>query len=189
MLEYIMPSIKHRSINVGDDLRVKMARIQWQKYDEQKRNKKNKNKEEIAKLVNGFLEQIGITINDNFNNNIKVKNEKEKTKGRISYFEIKNLSGILCEEDIVWIKFNKSGCISVVGVGCDIYFTQRTKEETSAGKINTFLRQEWDEESVLVFPLIGIEKLKFNRSDIESGIGNYLIANDVPILDYYSHNY
>ena len=26
-------------------------------------------------------------------------------------------------------------------------------------------------------------------SDIESGIGNYLIDNDVPILDYYSHNY
>lgn len=28
-----------------------------------------------------------------------------------------------------------------------------------------------------------------NRSDIESGIGNYLISQGIPILDYYSHNY
>ena len=189
MLEYIMPSIKHRSISTEDDLRVKMARIQLQKFEEQKREKKNKDKTEIAKLVNAFLKQLGITIDEKFDNEITVKSEEEKTKGRISYFEIKKSSGIKHKEDIVWIKFNKGECISVVGVGCDIYFTQRTKEETSAGKINTFLKQEWDEKFVLVFPLIGIEKLKFNRSDIESGIGNYLIANDVPILDYYSHNY
>ena len=49
---------------------------------------------------------------------------------------------------------------------------------------------EWDEGTVLVFPLINLKKLKdLDRSDIESGIGNYLIDNDVPILDYYSHNY
>lgn len=81
------------------------------------------------------------------------------------------------------------GCISVVGVGCDIYFTEKTKTTTSSGRINTYLEQEWDEEIVLVFPLIGIEQTSFNRSDIESGVGNYLIANGIPILDYYSHNY
>ena len=79
--------------------------------------------------------------------------------------------------------------ISVIGTGCDIYFTEKTKEETSAGKINIFLGQNWDETSVLVFPLKDLDKSKYSRSDIESGIGNYLIANDVPLLDYYSHNY
>lgn len=80
----------------------------------------------------------------------------------------------------------------MIGVGCDIQFTKKAKENTSAGKINTFLggENEWDEKHVLIFPLNGIEKLEeFNRSDIESGIGNYLIAKNVPILDYYSHNY
>lgn len=197
MLQYIMPSIMHRSVKSIDDLRVKMAVNQWEKFKKQRDNNQNKNKEEITTLVNIFLEQIGISINAEFNNIVKVKSKEEKIKGRISYTDIKQQSGISCKEDIVWIKFNRSGCISVVGVGCDIYFTSKTKEETSAGKINIFLKQleadeehEWDEESILVFPLIGLNKLEgIDRSDIESGIGNYLIANDVPILDYYSHNY
>ena len=189
MLRYVMPSIRHRSINTEDDLRVKMAEIQWKKFEEQKCNKQNKDKAAIVKLVNEFLEKIGIYINDKFDNNVKVKSAEEKNRGRISYSDIKKESGIICKEDIVWIKLNTNGCISVIGVGCDIYFTQKTKLKTSAGKINTFLKQEWDEESVLVFPLIGLDKLSFSRSDIESGIGNYLIANDIPILDYYSHNY
>ena len=189
MMEYIMPSIGHRSINTKDDLRVKMAQIQLEKFKEQELKKENKDKTAIIKLVNEFLEKIGIAINEEFDNEVEVKKAEDKSRGRISYNNIKKQSGIIYKEDIVWIKFNTNKCISVIGVGCDIYFTQKTKEETSAGKINTFLEQEWDEESVLVFPLIGLDKLSFNRSDIESGIGNYLIANDVPILDYYSHNY
>ena len=190
MLQYIMPSIKHRSVNTKDDLRVKMAERQWNKFKNQKENNQNKDKKAIIKLVNRYLKQIGIGINAEIDNEVEVKPEEEKTKGRISYFDIRQKSGISCKEDIVWIKFNKSGCISVVGTGCDIYFTPKTKAETSAGKINTFLEQEWDEDYVLVFPLIGLKHLEgFDRSDIESGIGNYLIANDVPILDYYSHNY
>lgn len=172
-----------------DDLRVKMAKEQWNKFKKQKINNQNDYKEMIITLVNEFLERIGIGINTEFNNDVEVKSGEERIKGRISYFAIKQKSGILCKEDIVWIKFNKSGCISVVGVGCDIYFTQKAKVETSAGKINAFLKQEWDEESVLIFPLINLDKLSFNRSDIESGVGNYLIANEIPILDYYSHNY
>lgn len=27
------------------------------------------------------------------------------------------------------------------------------------------------------------------RGDIERGVGNYLISKNVPILDFYSHNY
>ena len=197
MMQYIMPSIKHRGVNEKDDLRVKMAKYQWDKFKEQRDNNQNMNKEEIVRLVNTFLEQVGISINDKFDNIVMVKPQEENTKGRISYWDIKRKSDISCKENIVWIKFNKSGCISVIGVGCDIFFTEKAKRETSAGRINAFLKQmdeheeyEWDEESVLVFPLIGLNDLKeYDRSDIESGIGNFLIANDVPILDYYSHNY
>lgn len=189
MLQYIMPSIKHRRVLGKNDLRVKMAEKQLDRFQEQKANNESKNKKEIIELVNTFLKLIGIGINPEFNNEVEVKSEKETSKGRISYFDIKHQAGISCKEDIVWIKFNKCGCISVVGVGCDIYFTPKTKSTTSSGKINEYLKQEWDEESVLVFPLIGLDKLDFDRSDIESGIGNYLITNEVPILDYYSHNY
>lgn len=189
MLQYIVPSIKHRRVLGKEDLRVKMANEQLLKFQRQQAKQQNKDKEDIVGLVNTFLKKIGIEIKPGFNNVVKVKSTKETNKGRVSYFAIKQQTGISSKEDIVWIKFNKNGCISVVGVGCDIYFTSKTKETTSSGKINKYLKQEWDEESVLVFPLIGLDKLELDRSDIESGIGNYLIANDIPILDYYSHNY
>lgn len=200
MMKYIMPSIKHRGVNGVDDLRVKMAVEQWNKFKKQKSNGQNKDKKQIIALVNCFLKQIGIGVNAKFGNEWPVANGEKRTQRRISYSDIKEKSGIDHKEDIVWVKFNKSGCVSVVGVGCDIYFTQKAKDETSAGKINSFLKQlnqdenpenyEWDEGTVLVFPLINLKKLKdLDRSDIESGIGNYLIDNDVPILDYYSHNY
>lgn len=189
MLEYIMPSVKHRRVLEENDLRVKMAKKQLDRFQAQTANNESKSKKEIIELVNTFLKQIGIGINPKFNNEIKIKGKKDVYRGRISYFDIKQQSGISRKEDIVWIKFNLNGCISVIGVGCDIYFTPKTKETTSSGKINTYLKQEWNEESVLVFPLIGLEKSDYDRSDIESGIGNYLIANEVPILDYYSHNY
>lgn len=189
MLKYIMPSIKHRGVSRNNDIRVKMARKQLDEFELQKAHNQNKNKKEVIELVNTFLNQIGIGIDPNFNNEINVKSGKYVYRGRISYFNIKQQTGILCKEDIVWIKLNTNGCISVVGVGCDIYFTEKTKTTTSSGRINTYLEQEWDEKTVLVFPLIGIEQTSFNRSDIESGVGNFLIANGVPILDYYSHNY
>lgn len=41
------------------------------------------------------------------------------------------------------------------------------------------------EAYVLIFPLVNIPD-GLDRSDIESGIGNYLISKNVPILDFYS---
>ena len=88
----------------------------------------------------------------------------------------------------MWIKFATDGRISVVGVGCDISFTDYAKKNTSAGRIINELGLDWNDDEVLIFPLKNIpEGLK--RSDIESGIGNYLISKKVPILDFYSHNF
>lgn len=63
------------------------------------------------------------------------------------------------------------------------------KNNTTAGLINQYLNLEWDDSEVLIFSLNDIRDRELNRSDIESGIGNYLISKGVPILDFYSHNY
>ena len=78
--------------------------------------------------------------------------------------------------------------ISVIGTSEDIFFTKNTKDKSSSGKINEKLKLEWVEDYVYIFPLLNIPEGLY-RSDIESGIGNYLIDKGFPILDYYSHNY
>lgn len=108
----------------------------------------------------------------------------KREKRRIEYGKINNEN----REDIVWIKFSNNNRISVIGTGCDISFTDYAKNNTTAGLINQSLGLEWDESEILIFPLYNI-KDELSRSDIESGIGNYLISKGVPILDFYSHNY
>ncbi|MEE1249860.1 MAG: hypothetical protein UHU19_11640, partial [Lachnospiraceae bacterium] len=68
-------------------------------------------------------------------------------------------------------------------------YEDKWKYTTSAILIHS-IGEEWDESFVLVFPLEGIGKnCKYNRHQIEIAIGNYLLKNNVPIIDYYSHNY
>jgi hypothetical protein len=50
------------------------------------------------------------------------------------------------------------------------------------------LGKAWDTSFVLLFPLANIPA-EFERGDLERAIGNYLIDNNVPIIDFYSHNY
>ena len=50
------------------------------------------------------------------------------------------------------------------------------------------LKKEWDESFVLVFPLRKLkESCGYSRHNIEMAIGNYLIEQNVPIIDFYSH--
>lgn len=58
----------------------------------------------------------------------------------------------------------------------------------SSGILVHQLGKEWDESFVLVFPLANIP-CGYNRYDIERAIGNMLIAEGVPVIDFYSHNY
>ena len=122
-------------------------------------------------------------------------------------------------DDIVWMKFSdegiaKCGYLCTVATGADINFRipsdesdycakcerdYRSKtsylhlrsddyEYNSCGVIMHKLQKSYDTKFVLVFPLNNIpDQLK--RGDIEAGIGNYLIAQGVPILDYYSHKF
>ena len=122
------------------------------------------------------------------------------TKKEINYKQIKENSFIEDEKDIVWMKFTKDKYLGVVATSNDVNFNIPTSMEqynikknnkwvyNTSGIIIHHLHKEWDENFVLVFPLINIPK-GLNRGDIERGIGNYLIYKNIPILDFYSHNY
>ncbi|WP_215523528.1 hypothetical protein [Varibaculum prostatecancerukia] len=97
-------------------------------------------------------------------------------------------------KDLVWMKFTDQGFLGVVAASADINFDIRKDGETDLGKrtvagiIVHGLKQTWDRSFVLAFPLKSIPE-DLTCSGIETGIGNYLISQDVPILDYYSHRY
>lgn len=106
-----------------------------------------------------------------------------------------NLSsyGLVSAKQLVWMKFTRDGYLGVVAASNDINFNT----STNSYKIINSCGKEWDESFVLIFPLDFesgyYDKFKENTwqqvSKVEAAIGNYLIANNVPILDYFSHNY
>jgi hypothetical protein len=102
----------------------------------------------------------------------------------IDYEQIKVSNHLNDCRDIVWMKFTKDGFLGAVAVSNDINFNM----EFTSGIIIEHLHKEWDQSFVLIFPLVNIPE-QYTRHDIEKGIGNYLIAKGIPILDYYSHNY
>ena len=58
----------------------------------------------------------------------------------------------------------------------------------SSGILVHKLKKEWDESFVLVFPLRKLkESCGYSRHNIEMALGNYLIEQNVPIIDFYSH--
>lgn len=182
-LKWIMPSIKSRCVrNLAEGkfcFRIEKAKEQLRLFNSMDK----KDRATIKKYVNEFLVSIGMEEIPNPEIH-PFKNEYR----HIPYSKIKK-SGQKDKADIVWIKFIKNkSLISVIGTGCDIFFTDKAKSNTTAGLINQQLGLEWDEEEVFIFPLINIPE-GLDRSDVESGIGNYLIAKEIPILDFYSHNY
>ena len=146
--------------------------------------------ERVISYVNEFLDEIGVSP---VLNPIMRPNE-------ISYTKIKQDYELEEERDILWIKFTSDGYAGVIAQSNDINFIipqsaeDYNKVEKGTWRYNTSgiivhkLHKTWDESFVLVFPL-KLENVKYNRHEIETGVGNYLIDKGVPILDYYSHNY
>ena len=69
--------------------------------------------------------------------------------------------------------------------------TKRWKYNTSGILVHS-AGLSWDESFFLVFPLLGLKdgkNGKKQRHDLETGIGNYLISKNVPIVDYFSHRF
>lgn len=156
--------------------------------------------DKVIEYINDFLNDIGVE---------KVSSPKVAATS-IDYDSIKTTNNLNDVRDIVWLKFTKDGYIGVVAVSNDINFDIPRSEEDYNKKIKVFnnwskqyedrwkyntsgiivhhLGKCWDESFVLLFPLKNIPG-NLSRSDVERGIGNYLIDKGVPILDFYSHNY
>ena len=158
--------------------------------------------DKIISLTNDFIKAYGITtytgnnivqtaeINlDDFNKNIKT-----------------TFDGLTSNADIVWMKFTKDGYVGVIACSNDINFDIPPNSEAydeqkvingkiswkyaTSGILVHSVDKTWDTDFVLVFPLIGLKEGKEGtkqRHDIENGIGNYLISQDIPIIDYFSH--
>ncbi|MCM1047203.1 MAG: hypothetical protein NC433_02110 [Clostridiales bacterium] len=160
-------------------------------------------KEDIIKWTNEFIMACGIEVmeteNQIFTNKVSVEEFNKTTKERYS---------ITNKRDIIWMKFANTGHLGVVACSNDVNFdipSDKNNYDEKLGynwKYNTsgiilhYLNChnekiiEWDQSSFLVFPLRRLENGKNGnkfRHQIETGIGNYLISKEVPILDYYSH--
>lgn len=151
--------------------------------------------DKIVQFVNEYLDSLDMkTIECN---KLETSVNKFDNAWYKSYQEKYSLQD---QRDIVWMKFTTDGYLGVVATSDDINFVIPSNKSEYRAKVksrwqfNTSgiiihnLGKEWNTSFVLVFPLINIpENLK--RGDIESGIGNYLIEKEVPILDFYSHRY
>jgi len=163
-------------------------------------------KERIIELTNEFIKAYGLNIHDGDNlvetDNIDLIEFNRNIK--------REYSGITSEKDIIWMKFTSNGSVGVVACSNDINFDIPANkceydkvEETKNGrkkrwKYNTSgilvhsVGLTWNTDFFLIFPLLGLKEGKEGkkqRHDLETGIGNYLICNNVPIIDYYSHRF
>lgn len=110
------------------------------------------------------------------------KDEYEKDK---YYEEVLKPYGLSSAKQLIWMRFANDGHLGVVAAGNDINFDHDTKSY----KIIEPCELDWDKSFVLIFPLNAIS-VKYNRDEVETAVGRYLSEEkDVPILDYYSHNY
>lgn len=150
---------------------------------------------ELKKIIaytNDFLKKLGM---------VSIENPIiDLIHSKLDYKKIKNESGVNDERDIVWMKFTQDNYLGVVAVSSDVNFDMpNSKDEydikkngkwlhNTSGIIIHHLNKKWDKDFVLIFPLVNIPQ-DLQRGDIERGIGNYLISKQVPILDFYSHNY
>ena len=145
--------------------------------------------EKIEELLDSCLKDNGIEG--------KIIRFEDDVK-KINYKEIMRNYETNEEGHLIWIEFVTSGHIAVVGAGKDIGFP-RNKNVGTWRILSSLENAEWDETKVIVIPIKGLESIhrKKNgdyiknilrcRDGIEYFIGDYLIDNDVPILNYYQH--
>ncbi|WP_461218265.1 hypothetical protein [Lapidilactobacillus salsurivasis] len=183
------PTPARSSVHYGDLTRLAMAKAQARLTPVPV--------DVIVALINEFLVKIDLPevahpIMTDFKVDPATKNVV------MDYSAIKRDNNLNAVNHIVWLKFTMDHFLGVVASGNDCNFDippdaanyndpgrqSRWQYNTSGILINQ-LGKKWDERLLVVIPLPGItNKLK---SDIECGIGQYLLQQDVPILDYYSH--
>ncbi len=157
--------------------------------------------ESVISLTNDFLQNMNMS---------KVEKPIINDPKDIDYKTLKTNYSLADERDVVWMKFTKDGYLGVVATSNDINFDipsncseydekvevnnpylnikEKVWKYNSSGILVHQLNKEWDDSFVLVFLLVDIPSC-YKRGDIERAIGNYLIDNEVPIIDFFSHNY
>ncbi|WP_261805551.1 hypothetical protein [Lapidilactobacillus luobeiensis] len=177
------------SVHYGDLSRLTMAKSQAQLPPVPV--------EVIIKLINEFLEKIEMPeVAHPIMTDFKVDPATKIVE--LDYEAIKRNNDLNTVNHIVWLKFTMDKFLGVVASGNDCNFDippdpahyndpgRRSKwKYTTSGILIDQLEKKWDESLLLVFPLPGITDQA--KSDIERGVGQYLLKHDVPILDYYSH--
>ena len=142
----------------------------------------------------------------------KGENIKEKTlelvKECVNLMGIDDIPQLVCFDDVsyksmprdkdkgrtslIFIEFAKNGCVAVVGAGEDIGFSKTS----TTGQILSALNIEWDRDSLIILTPHGLEAVAVNkvrdnifksRNAIEHYIGEFLLRNDIPVLNMYSH--
>ena len=129
----------------------------------------------ICKLINDFLKELNIVSECILIDNSDVL----KT---VNYERIKRLYGLTNQSDIVWLRFTSDGFLGTVGSSNDINFDY----SHSSGRIIKGIGKEWNKYRIIIIPIPSITKRE-ERLLIEGMIGNYLLDNNIPILDRYSH--
>lgn len=183
---------KYKSLH-GKESSVTATTIRKDEADKQKslaiRQHKTKNESvaNVIKLTEEFLAKIEFEV-VYYNDNPIIELDKKKINQRnkvvrINYDDVAKQCSLNNRNHIIWMKFTEDGYLGLVAASDDINFSMKN----SSGSIINYLTQKWDESFVLMFPLKGITDGL--RKDIECGIGNYLIDNNVPILDFYSHRF
>ena len=155
----------------------------------------------IIDYVNDFYEKLGMDRCENpIFKNPPISNDSHRVIKDEFYELVKDKYNINDAKDIVWMIFTKDGYLGLVALSNDINFDiAKNESDYKAGKNDPnyhhtkgilvhYVGKEWDESFVLVFPLKNIPS-ELNRHEVERGIGNYLISKNVPIIDFYSHNY
>lgn len=174
----------------------KLASVHYSnyRYEEAKKqlSKKPTSIDEIIKLVNDYLIKVDIKVSE--------KNLYDEINKLSDLYKcIKEKENLNNKRHIIWMKFTKDGYLGVVAKGADINFQIPESEKeydnkkgsrweyNTSGIIIHKLKKEWNEEFVLIFPLPDVNN-KIAR-EMEKKIGDYLIENNVAILDFYSHRY
>ena len=93
-------------------------------------------------------------------------------------------------KNLVWMKFTQKGHVGVVAKGYDINFGGKNEDgkPISSDALIKEAGELWDESFVMIFPMTPEILGKRSVGELELGIGIYLIARGIPIIDFYSHN-
>ncbi len=155
-----------------------------------------KGQEELNKSVVEYNEITRIIYECLNKNNINGEVLTELSPQNINYKEINEKYETNAEGHIIWIQFVKSGHVAVVGAGKDIGFPKNKKSGTWS-ILSKLSNVEWNKEKVIIIAIRGLDKESVGlknvdnllkcRNGVEQCIGEYLIKNNIPILNYYQH--